>query len=106
MSEADAVVTILPVPPEHNPHRVYFLDRNGLMHLSTDEQSPISRRQDLPLAFHRDGSVHVTRRRVVMEDNSLYGTRLVGYPLNPARNVNIDTAEDWARAERLLGMGN
>ena len=105
-SEADAVVTVLPVPPEHNPHRVYFLDQSGLLHLSTAGQSPISRRQDLPPAFHQEGSVHVTRRNVVMENNSLYGKRLVGYPLNPARSVNIDTPEDWARAERLLGMGH
>jgi len=105
-SKADAVVTILPVPPEHNPRRVYFLDQSGWLHLSTDEQLPVSLRQDLPPAFHQDGSVHVTRRNVVMEDNTLYGKRLVGYPLNPGQSVNIDTPEDWARAERLLDMGH
>lgn len=105
-SLADSVVTILAVPPEHNPHWVYFRDPDGLLRLSTGEQTPLPRRQDLPVAFHREGSVYVARRTVVMEDNSLYGERLVGYPLNPAQSVNIDTAEDWARAERLLGTGN
>ena len=103
-SDADAVVTILSVPPEHNPHWVYTRDEDGVLRLITGEQSPISRRQDLPPAFHREGSVYVTRRNVIMEQNSLYGKRLIGYPLNAVKSVNIDTPEDWARAERLLAM--
>jgi CMP-N-acetylneuraminic acid synthetase len=37
-----------------------------------------------------------------MEDDSLYGTRLGGYAVDPARSVNIDGPEDWERAELLL----
>jgi CMP-N-acetylneuraminic acid synthetase len=37
-----------------------------------------------------------------MEGNSLYGSRLVGYRLETARSVNIDTAEDWQRAAVIL----
>jgi CMP-N-acetylneuraminic acid synthetase len=101
-SDADAVMTVLPVPPEHNPHWVYFRNAAGLLYLSTGEDTPIPRRQELPPAFHREGSVYVTRRHVVMEENSLYGRCLKGYPVDPGRSVNIDSAEDWARAERLL----
>ena len=104
-SNADAVVTLLPVPPEYNPHWVYFQDDAGLLHLSTSEATPVPRRQDLPPAFHREGSVYVTRRDVVVEDNSLYGKRLVGYLLAPEQSVNIDRPEDWERAERLLLAG-
>ncbi|MGH9939657.1 MAG: cytidylyltransferase domain-containing protein, partial [Blastocatellia bacterium] len=57
---------------------------------------------DLPRAFHREGSVYVTRRDVVMRENSLYGARLLGYEMNADRSVNIDSIEDWERAERLL----
>jgi CMP-N-acetylneuraminic acid synthetase len=103
-SEADAVVTVLPVPAEHNPHWVYFTDEKGALRLSTGETDPISRRQDLPSAYHREGSVYVTRRSVVMEDNSLYGRRLVGHMMDPDRCVNIDTLSDWARAEQLLSV--
>lgn len=97
----DAVVSVLPVPPEHNPHWVYFQDAEGLLRLATGEERPIPRRQELPPAFHRDGSVYVTRRGVLMEGNSLYGRRLGGY-LVTSRNVNLDTPEDWERAERLV----
>jgi CMP-N,N'-diacetyllegionaminic acid synthase len=101
-SGADAVVTVLPVPAEHNPHWVYFRNPEGILKLSTGESVPVARRQDLPPAFHREGSVYVTRRRVLIEQNSLYGERLVGYPMDPAESVNIDCLADLDRAERLL----
>ncbi|HET9530019.1 MAG TPA: acylneuraminate cytidylyltransferase family protein [Blastocatellia bacterium] len=102
---ADSVVTVLPVPAEYNPHWVYFQTEEGTLYLSTGEASPISRRQDLPPAFHREGSVYVTRRDVLMETGSLYGRRLVGYRLDPAGSVNIDTVEDWQRAALMLSAG-
>jgi len=97
----DAVVSVLPVPPEHNPHWVYFRDGEGLLGLAMGEEQPIPRRQELPAAFHREGSVYVTRRDVLMEGNSLYGRRLGGYMIE-TRNVNLDTPADWDRAEGLL----
>ena len=101
-SGADAAVTILPVPAEYSPHWTYLRGEDGLLYLSTGGVNPIPRRQDLPPAFHREGSVYVTRRDVVMEENSLYGKHLAGHLLDSARCVNIDGPEDWARAERLL----
>jgi CMP-N-acetylneuraminic acid synthetase len=103
-SGADAVVTVLPVPAEHNPHWVYFRNAEGHLSLTTGEAAPIPRRQDLPEALHREGSVYVTRRRVLMEQNSLFGSRLVGYPMDPAECVNIDTLADFEKAEKLLRL--
>ncbi len=99
---ADAVVTVLPVPLEYNPHWVYFRCENGCIHLATGEMAPIARRQDLPPAFHREGSVYVVRRDIVLGQNSLYGRFLVGHPVDGSRSVNLDTPEDWSRAEALL----
>lgn len=101
--QVDSVVTILPVPTHYNPHWVYFQDKQGHLYLSTGEDAPIMRRQDLPPAFYREGSIYVTRCQVVLEQNSLYGQSVIGYPINPDESVNIDTMDDWERAERLLG---
>jgi CMP-N,N'-diacetyllegionaminic acid synthase len=100
-SGADSVIAVLPVPPEHNPHWVYLEDAQGRLHLSTGESTPIGRRQDLPAAFHREGSVYVTRCGVVL-GGSLYGSAVVGYRVEAGRSVNIDTPEDWRRAEDAL----
>jgi len=100
--QVDTVMTVLPVPAEHNPHWVFFQNAEGLLRLSTGERAPIPRRQDLPPAFHREGSVYVTRRDVVIVDDAILGERVAGYPLDPERSVNLDERRDWDRAERLL----
>jgi CMP-N,N'-diacetyllegionaminic acid synthase len=104
-SGADSLVTVLPVPAEYNPHWVYFEQSDGSLRLSTGEAQPVTRRQDLPAAYHREGSVYVTRREVLMERNSLYGSRLIGFRVDSGRTVNIDSFEDWTRAEELVAAG-
>lgn len=100
--EADAVVTVLPVPHKYNPHWVYFQHEKGKLYLSTGEREPLSQRQLLPPAFHRDGSIYVIRRDVLIKQNSLFGDRLFGYLLSSEETVNIDNLEDLIEAEKLL----
>jgi CMP-N-acetylneuraminic acid synthetase len=99
---ADSVVTVLPVPPEHNPHWVYFTTADGFLKLSTGEVTPIPRRQSLPSAFHREGSVYLVRRSVLMTSNSLFGSKVAGFVVDRSKTVNIDTPEDWTKAESAL----
>lgn len=99
---ADSVVSVLRVPDQYNPNWVYWQNDRGEMTLSTGESSPVARRQDLPPAFHRDGTIYVTRRSVLYECGNLYGERVQGYELDPARSVNIDTIDDWDLAEKML----
>lgn len=100
--EADSVVSMLPVPVEFNPHWVWFSDSDGYLRIATGEEMPIPRRQELPAAWHREGSVYVTRRDILVERNTFYGTRMVGYMMDPEKTVNIDTMEDWTRAEKMI----
>jgi CMP-N-acetylneuraminic acid synthetase len=102
LSGADAVATVLEVPAEYNPHWVYFQDSEGDLRLAVGGESPLPRRQLLPRAFHREGSVYVVRRDVLMRDNTLYGRRLVGYLMQPHSSINIDDIEDFRRAEQLM----
>ena len=101
---ADAVVTVLPVPHKHNPHWVYFRSDEGTLQISTGEIEPIPSRQLLPAAYHREGSVYVTRTSVIKNEKSLYGGRLLGYLMEPEQSVNIDSFEDWQRAESLIAQ--
>jgi len=98
---ADAVVTVRVVPTEYNPHWTYFMNEHGMLRLSTGEGTPIARRQQLPLAYHRDGSIYITRRDVLVVSGSLYGERLAGYLVYGARQVNIDRPADLERARAL-----
>ena len=98
---ADSVVSVRPVPHEYNPKWVYWQGENGELSISTGDRDPVTRRQDLPTAFHRDGSIYVTRTEVIVDRESLYGDSVVAYNMPPECSVNIDTEEDWLKAERM-----
>ena len=100
-SGADSVVSVRPVPTDHHPDWVYRLGDDGELTLFNGEDEPRTRRQDLAPAFHRDGAVYVTRAEVVRA-GSLYGRRTVAV-LADGPSVNIDTEDDFRRAEELAG---
>ena len=105
-SNADSVVSVLPVPHEYNPHWVFWMNgSNGdgrRLSLAVGAKNPISRRQDLPPAFHRDGSVYVTRRDTIIEGNSLYGENTQGFEIDARFSANIDTEADWQSVENRI----
>jgi CMP-N,N'-diacetyllegionaminic acid synthase len=80
---------------------VFFQDAAGVL-VPAMPGPMIPRRQELPPAFHREGQVYATRRDVLIDRNSLYGARTVGFAIDPAASVNIDTPDDWQRAETML----
>jgi len=100
--EADAVLAVAPVPDAYNPHWVYTRCDQGCIHLATGERAPIPRRESLPPAYRREGSVCVTRRDVVLHQKSLYGRSLLGHVVDAAGAFALETPEDWCRAETLL----
>lgn len=100
--KATSVVSVLKVPAKYNPHWVYLQDYEGFLSLSTGEGAPLPKRQDLPNAYHREGSVYVCGRDTLIEGNSLYGPRVMGYLMRDEESINIDSLDDWHRAERML----
>ena len=101
-SGADSLISVLPVPHQYNPHWCFEIDRNNNLKIATGQQKIISRRQDLPNAYHRDGSIYLTKTATVLNKNSLYGDS-VAYIFSPQENyINIDTESDWEKAEMLL----
>lgn len=102
----DCVMTVLPVPHDCNPHWTWVKDGNGFLRLFTGEKEPVPQRQQLPEVYYRDGSTYVAKRDVIMEHNSFYGDRVVGYRADKYRNINIDTAADLAEAEKRIQSMN
>lgn len=102
----DALVSVRKVPKTFNPHWVFEADNAGLLHIATGEKEIIKRRQDLPQAYYRDGSIYITKSEVILQQNSLYGNRL-GYIVSDNQTyVNLDTMDDWEQAEKLLKQQN
>ena len=55
--EVDSLVSVREVPAEFNPHWVFEADETGCLHIATGEKEIIKRRQELPVAYFRDGSI-------------------------------------------------
>lgn len=100
--DVDALISVLPVPHEFNPHWVFEPDNSGLLKISTGEKKIISRRQDLPPAYIRDGAIYLTKAKTLLEEGSLYGDSLTYFETDPSNYVNLDTFQDWQKAEELV----
>lgn len=99
--QTDSLVSVLEVPHEYNPHWTFKPNENGVLEIATGEKNIISRRQELPKAYHRDGSIYITKTNIIQQESSLYGNSIAYVVSDAAYYVNIDTQKDWQKAEEL-----
>lgn len=101
-SACDSLVSVQQVPDEYNPHWAFEVNHEGNLTIATGEEQIIPRRQELPKAYHRDGSIYLTKTEVLLNQHSLYGKSTTFIESSPEFYVNIDTTADWEQAEQLL----
>jgi len=102
-SGADSLISVKAVPHNYNPHWVFEEKGGGpFLKIATGESEIISRRQELPKAYHRDGSIYIIRADVLKKTRTLYGEKIAWYASKNPQHVNIDTLEDWAEAEEIM----
>lgn len=68
-----------------------------------DDMTP--RRQECRASYYRDGTVYVTRRETI-ESGSLYGDVCRALVIPAGESCNIDTEDDWRRAEQMMRERN
>lgn len=101
-TKVDSLISVRQVPHHFNPHWTFEESETGLLKIATGESTIISRRQDLPKSYHRDGSLYITKTDVIVNQGSLYGHK-IGFIENQEKElINIDTIEDWKQAEAYL----
>lgn len=105
-SNTDSLVSVLEVPHEYNPHWTFEENDKSHLKISTGELEIISRRQNLPKSYHRDGSIYIVMTDVVINQKSLYGNTISYIESDKKKHVNIDTMEDWKKAEGILNSFN
>lgn len=98
MSGADSMISVLPIPPEYNPHWVFEPNEQGFLRISTGEKQIIPRRQELPPAFIRDGSIYLTKTRIILNKKSIFGDKIDFIETDGTYHVNIDSLNDWEKA--------
>ena len=103
-SGADSVISFVDIGERH-PARMKYIDASGRV---TDppfaelfEGQP---RQQLAKLYLREGSIYLTRRAVLMEQNSLKGRDCRAWIVPECRACNIDSPFDLFLAEQLLTL--
>jgi len=99
---ADSVISFVDVGGKH-PARMKFIEPDGrVVDPPFAEAMEGQRRQDLPRLYLREGSVYLTRRDVLMEQNSLKGSNCRAWIVPPERALNIDTPLDLFFVEQVM----
>lgn len=90
---AESAVAITEV--ETHPFRMKRLLNDGrLMNYIDQGFEDMRPRQQLPKVYRRAGSVYASRRKVVMEGNTLVGDPCIGVIVPPETAIDIDTEVD------------
>lgn len=99
-SNADCLITVLKVPHHFNPHWVFEENTNGILRIATGEDVLIPRRQDLPKAYYRDGSIYIFKKDNIFKQRAIVHGRTT-FEISDARYYcNLDNQEDWRLAEK------
>ncbi|MEO2070479.1 MAG: acylneuraminate cytidylyltransferase family protein [Zunongwangia sp.] len=101
MGNYDSLISVRQIPHEYNPYWA-FSDHDGTLELTVEKEQIVSRRQDLPKTYHRDGAIYISKTEVILEQNSFFGTKTGFIDTTEDPHVNLDTMEDWKKAEELI----
>lgn len=107
---ADSVVSVVQIPAHYSPD--YALEINGgelrpaVGNGEYDwwpriDEMAATRRQECKPAYSRDGTVYAIKRETI-EKGSLYGDHCVPLVIPANESCNLDTEEDWQRAEAMV----
>ena len=97
--QADSVVSVEAVPDHFSPYFVMKVLDNRLLPFMPDGLK-ITRRQDAPKVYTRNGQFYVMRTQTLLEKNSIYGDHCLPF-VTSHEAVNLDTMDDWVAAEKL-----
>jgi CMP-N,N'-diacetyllegionaminic acid synthase len=100
VTDADSVVSFHQVEQGH-PYYMYTMDDDRPRPL-LEIPAHITRRQEFPAVFVRNGAIYATRRDVLIQQGTFYGQNMRAYFMPIERSINIDTEFDFAVAELLL----
>ena len=104
--EADSIRTVC--VPFQNPYKMWQISLEGYMKplLKTECAEPYNMpRQALPDVYWQTGYVDAAWSDTIRKKNSMTGDYILPLVINSTEWVDIDSVDDWKRAEQLLLSG-
>jgi CMP-N-acetylneuraminic acid synthetase len=97
---ADSIVSVIEVPHQFSPVSIMRLEDG---HLRPYEDGPlVTRRQNKPRLYARNGPAVLAVRTRVLEGGSLYGDDCRPYVMPAADSLDVDTPDDLRLVELVL----
>lgn len=100
-SDCDAVISVAEITAGHPIQAKKIVD-GQLTYYCIEEKEGMRRQDCQPPAYLRNGAIYLTRRDVLMHNDSIWGKVTVPYIMPEERSVNIDRRIDFKLAEVML----
>jgi N-acylneuraminate cytidylyltransferase len=104
--QADSVRTVC--IPFQNPFKMWHIESTGFMKPIMETSHPEAYnlpRQLLPEVYWQTGYVDAVWSEIILNKNSMTGDRILPLVIDPSDWIDIDSPDDWRRAERLVENG-
>lgn len=104
--EADSIRAIC--VPFQNPFKMWQIQSDGFLKplIKTEFPEPFNMpRQALPDVYWQTGYVDAAWSTTVTKKGSMTGSRILPLIIDPSYWIDIDSTDDWRRAERLIESG-
>ncbi len=98
-NDCDSVVSACEI--EYHPYWSKKIE-NGFLVPFVEAGKEYYRRQDMPKAYRLNGSVYATKRDVVMNQNSVFGEKVIPLLMDDFHSIDIDAELDFLTAEAVL----
>lgn len=99
--EFDSVISVVQVFSVH-PILMKKIENNKLLPFCVEEKEGTRRQDYSPPAYMRNGSMYLSKRDVIMKENSIWGRDICPYIMPESRSVNIDSEMDFKLAELMF----
>jgi|AACY02.2.fsa_nt_gi CMP-N-acetylneuraminic acid synthetase len=101
---AKSVVSVSPVL--ESPQLFFSLGIDKTLTPLLPEASSMGRRQDFPQFHKLNGAMYLVERDWLLQNRALVSSSTLGYEMPPERSIDIDSHDDFERAELLMGAMN
>lgn len=97
--EANSLISVCAMDDVH-PARMYWKEDSSLSPILADFEQ--TRRQDIPKAYYRNGSIYITRISSFIKENTVMVKPSIGFEMPTSQLLNIDEPRDIMIAEVLV----
>lgn len=101
-TNADSVVSVTDVGGNHPLRMKRVVAQDRLINYIEQGQEDMRPRQILPPTYIRNGALYITKRDVIMDQNTFIGNDCRAFIMEKSVSVNIDAFEDLLVAEYYL----